>query len=147
MYLADKTYVTVDGVRVNRVYGGMYEGLPDKEMNDRIIAEAQTSFEKEWGKRRVHVVDPPRREPKIMGYDKLPQHMQDRYPNAERIPDYQYQVWLTSFTTFNEDDDGTELVLVFYVDKSDFLDKTLTELLQEATTNVVWKDVARGFGF
>lgn len=128
-------------------YGGMLEGLPTKEQNDKIIERAKTSFEKDWGTRQVHLVEPKRSEPKIMGYDSVPDRMKEHYPNPERLPDCLFQVWLTSWTTYDKEDDGTLVVLVFFVDKTAAINKTLKELVTEASVSFKWKDVAKGFGY
>lgn len=145
--LNDGTSVRVSGVRMGTPYGGMLEGLPTKAQNDKIIERAKTSFTKDWGTRQVHLVGPKRSEPKIMGHDSVPDRLKDLYPDPERLPDCLFQVWLDSWTTYDKADDGTEVVLVFFVDKTAAINKTLKELVTEASVSFKWKDVAKGFGY
>jgi len=131
---------------MSRIYGGMMEGLPTKEQNDRIIEKAKTSFHVLWGNRQVHVVEPLRSEPRVMGGLKsMPKHMLEHYPDPERLPDNMFQVWLNSWTTYDDDDHGTEAVLVFFVDETAAINKTLKELITETSTSFKWKDIAKGF--
>ena len=147
--LHDGTKVRVDGVIMSRPYGGMMEGIPTRSMNEEIMEEAKTSFHKQWGTRKVHVVDPPRTIPKIAGHDSpetWPEMARRAHPNPERLPECMYHVWLHSCDTPEGTDwDGSELVLVFFVDMDSSIKEPLETLIRGATVSFQWKDVAQGF--
>jgi hypothetical protein len=136
--LNDGTMVRIDGVRVSRPYGGMMEGLPTKKQNDAIIEDAKRSSIKLWGSRQTHLIEPLRTPLEgIWGH----------YKDPERMPDYLFQVWLSSWTTFNDVDDGTEVVLIFFTAAETAENLSLAEQIAKQSETFQWKDVAKGFGF
>jgi len=153
LILHDGTKVQVDGLRMSRVYAGMMEGIPTKEQNDSIIEKAKTSFHKLWGERKAHVVDPVTTVPKIMGllagHGEIPDNIKKMYPDPQALPDYMYQVWLSSFVTIDFEDisNGTEVVLIFFADKEAMQQQTLPQLIHDASKSFLWKDVCEGWEF
>lgn len=145
--LEDGTKVRINGLQLSLPYSGMMEGLPTRAMNEKIIEKSQTSFEKQWGKRKTHVVNPPRSEPQVFGYATLPEKYHKIYKNPEKIPDCMFQIWLSSFVTFDKDDDGTGVVLIFFVDKEAAFGSSIEKLIQGASKTFLWKNIAEGFGF
>lgn len=145
--LHDETSVRISGIRMSRPYGGMLEGVPTKKQNERIIEEAKTSFHKMWGDRKVHVVAPVTTIPKIFGHGNIPNNIKEHYPDPQALPDCMFQVWLDSWTTFDEDDDGTEVVLIFFVDKETADNQSMSQMLVEASKTFKWEDIAKGFGY
>lgn len=143
--LQDGTTVSINGVIFDDIYGGMLEGVPDKELNQRILDRQLTQFQKLWGGRKAYLVDPTRRPVKHLG-GSLPPHLQDRYKNAERLPDVAISVWLSSWWAPSDEDDGTLLVLIFLVDKKEAYNTPLQDLIISYSAGLDWKTVAQGFG-
>lgn len=137
------TRVRVEGVIMGRPYGGMLEGIPTREQNTKILESAKKSFAKRWGQRTTHLIDPPRRAPKVAGYDSLPDRIKNHYKDPECLPEVQVSVWLSCFTPKNKENDGSEVVLIFYIEMEDFLTRPLAELLQAQP--FIWADVAGDF--
>lgn len=134
MKLACGSEVKIEAINADRTYAGLILGTPDEEMNQCIILHAQSSIEKYWGTRKIHLVEP---EIKQVPYG-------DREGTFPCLPKYCLRVWLTSIEA--ERGDGTELVVVIYTNE-DIYEKPLSVLVYEKIKDIDWKTVSEEWYF
>ena len=118
---------------VESTYAGLLEGLPSREMNDRLLSVLVGRVQSIFGDWPVHVIEPPRR----TGEDR-----RGRGP-VERLPD----CWVAADFTASPIDsamDGSRLILVWFQETAFPMpaDAILAQL-----RGVDWEGLARDFEF
>lgn len=123
--LACGRVVCVDAFSVEQTYGGMLAGVPDKELNDEIIASALLS--EEWGERKTHLIEPEI----IKGAG-----------GALFLPEYTCKAWLVCHDN-NKGGDGSELVVVWFAYA--VFHNTLEDFIACAIVDLPWDELAESF--
>jgi len=123
--LACGRVVHVDAFSVEPTYGGMLAGVPDKELNDEIIAAALLS--EEWGERKTHLVEP------VVITGKC---------GAPLLPEWTCKAWLVCHDPV-ENGDGSELVVVWFAYA--VFDHPLNAVVANAAIDLPWDELAEDF--
>jgi len=136
--LADGREVEIDGYSVSRTYAGLFEGLPTRESNEAAIRNAQRDLGKLWGKRLVHVVPP-----KVTPITGLRADVIERYPNAEKLPDFLCMVQITSHKTVLPDGEacGSHAFLIWF-QGLDGMNESILEQAKRILGGLSWAEVA-----
>jgi hypothetical protein len=123
--LACGRVVHVDAFSVEQTYGGMLAGVPDKELNDEIIASALLS--EEWGERKTHLIEPEI----IKGAG-----------GALFLPEYTCKAWLVCHDPVKKGD-GSELVIVWFAYV--VFNHPLNAVVANAAIDLPWDELAEDF--
>jgi hypothetical protein len=123
--LACGRVVHVDAFSVEQTYAGMLCGVPDKEMNDEIIAAALLN--EEWGERKTHLIDPV---------------IIPRECGTPVLPPCLCKAWLVCHDK-NKGGDGSELVVVWFAYA--VFDHSLDAVISNAVVDLPWDELAVAF--
>jgi len=123
--LACGRVVHVDAFSVEQTYAGMLAGVPDKELNDEIIADALLN--EEWSERKTHLI-----EPVII----------TRECGAPVLPPCICRAWLVCHDPVKKGD-GSELVVVWFAYA--VFDYPLNAVVANAAIDLPWDELAEDF--
>lgn len=111
------------GFKISKTYGGMLEGIPNKEINSEIIHNAMNL--KDWGERKTLLIKPDENEvEKMLKY-------------------FLFKAWIVSYDS--EKFDGKELVLIWFDDLNP--DVSIKDMIETQLTEKIWHKHATGFYF
>ncbi|MCB9927779.1 MAG: hypothetical protein H6822_36955 [Planctomycetaceae bacterium] len=122
--------VYISDFHYSRTYGGLLEGSPDEEMNNRIIQRALSRMDSIWGKRRTHLIPP---------------EVDTKDPEHPSLPSTELTAWITCHEPVNHQYMGSELVLVWYVDDEAFETSSIRDVTSAALNAINWNDLADDF--
>lgn len=134
------TVVTTDGrwlwcgrIEQESVYAGLLEGLPTREMNQRLLDRLEARLVKEHTRRGFLLIEP---EQKPIDYD-------GRYPfgTPAALPSIQVKAWLRSPGSAKDGDPnyGSSLVVVWFQDEFAF---PIDEKVHEQLVALDWAKLA-----
>jgi hypothetical protein len=118
--------VALQAFYCHETYGGYLEGRLEC-INQAILSKVPTCMNRLWGPRKTILIPLP--EDEFLG----------------QLPKWQVHVWLESQSPINDDDDGSELVAVFF--RHSVLDVNLNSLVFEAVRSIDWRAEAQGFSY
>lgn len=122
--------VYLDDFHYSRTYGGLLEGSPNAEMNARIVKRAMERMEPIWGKRKTHLIPP---------------EIDHSDPQHPSLPSTELTAWLTCNEPNDSHFDGSELVLIWYVDDGEFELSSIHEVTSRALKQINWSELAEDF--
>lgn len=138
----------VDSFYITPTYAGLICGVPDREMNLRIIATAKSRLEGLWGDRDcIHVIGAAITTLKkdMILYDDLPKHIQNDIKEGERLPPVECMVWLTSWTPIKDKSMcGSHSFVIFY-QSEEMLELPIAKQVEAACSGLSWKQIAEDF--
>jgi len=120
--------VAVEALYFLRTYLGLLEGRPDREMNDRILAQVRTEMVPLWGERRVHVIPPV---------------IDESDPAHPALPRLRFTAWLCCYQPIREPNAGSELVVVWF--REECPGEPLDKVVGDAIRSLPWVELARDF--
>ena len=118
--------VTLDAFEYSRTYAGLLEGLPNAEINSRIIEEALAKGL--WGPRKTHLVPPV---------------IDERDPKHPRLPSACLQAWVWCNDPIDPAFMGSALVVVWFADEC--LADTIADVVFRAIRGLPWEQLAEDF--
>ncbi len=133
--------VDVDAIYASETYGGMLEGLPTAELNERLATtRVQETVAKLWGDgRHVHVIPPK------VAYLRVERGMAlaSREPTANpKLPPVRVVAWLSSWKPVRDPDEhGSHAFVAWFQDDGD----VSPARVQGALAGLDWRAVARDF--
>jgi len=120
--------VSVDAIDYSRTYSGLLMGLPNAEINDRIIERALVGRESSWGKRPTHLIQPV---------------IERKDPEHPRLAPVLLRAWLTCNEPVNPNFMGSELVVVWFSEEC-HLD-SIDNIVSRAVCGLPWEQLAGDF--
>lgn len=117
------TELNLKGFKISETYGGVIEGVPNKEINTEIILSAKKH--KEWGERKTLVIKP------------------DKNEVENKLKYYLFKAWIVSYETMKFD--GKQLVLVWFDEFNP--DASIKSIIETHLTEKRWNKHAEGFSF
>src|SRR5262245_20241886 len=122
--------VSLDAFDYSRTYGGLLEGLPNAEMNRRIIERAQAEREGSWGPRKTHLIPPV---------------VDARDPKHPAFSPALLRAWLHCNEPIDPAFMGSALVVVWFAEEC--LDEPITEVVFRAIRGLPWDQLADDFNW
>ena len=123
-------FVYISDFHYSRTYGGLLEGSPNEEMNNRIIQHALSRMDSIWGKRRTHLIPP---------------EVDTTEPKHPSLPSTELTAWITCNEPVNDQFMGSELVLVWYIDDEKFEVSSIRDVTAEVLNAINWSELAEDF--
>jgi hypothetical protein len=120
--------VWLDSFDYSRTYGGLLEGLPNAEINSRIIARARVM--ESWGPRKTHLIPP---------------EVDARDPRHPALPPALLRAWLWCGEPIDPAYMGSELVVVWFSEEC--LDEPIAEMVLRAVRGLPWDQLADDFNW
>lgn len=111
-----------------RTYGSLLEGLPNSQLNERIIEQALTGREKSWGKRKAHLIAP---------------NIDLRDAKHPQLPPVGLRVWLTCYEPVDPAFMGSELVVVWF--EQECHHEPISKVVYRAIRSLAWDRLAADF--
>jgi len=110
--------VEVEAFSMNRTYGGLLVGEPNKVMNDSIIGSI--SYSKDWGNRKALL------------------EKKNMYSKKNVLKPIIYSVWLTSeaVTEKLKINDSSSIVLLWFGEES--MEKSIKDIIIEGISDFDW---------
>lgn len=129
---------TFDHYTVYKTYSGCYEGAPP---TDKMLEIVKNRVTRHWGDRAIHIVNPEARwhSPFEEQYKEVYAKHGKSYPANDMLPSWTHCAWCNG-PAKDPDDDGTELVIVWFSDEPGIN-------LADVINKVDWDTHAKGFGF
>lgn len=121
--------VEVDAFYFQYTYLSLYEGSPDRALNDDIIKRAASEMRPLWGDRQTHVIPPA---------------VDESDPRHPALPPVRFTVWLTS-DPIDPDRHGSELVVVWF--QSECSGQPIEQIIAEGIRQLPWNKLARDFEY
>lgn len=122
--------VHISHFHYSRTYGGLLEGRPDEEMNNRILRGAVIRMQSIFGKRKTHLILP-----KV-------DMTNSKYPT---LPSTELTAWLTCDDSVNEKYMGSETLIVWYLQDKLFEECTIREATSAALHTINWSELAQDY--
>jgi hypothetical protein len=120
--------VMLDSFDYSRTYAGLLEGLPNSEMNGRIIERALVYRDSTWGKRKVHLIQPTL-------------NLTD--PAHPALPPVLMRAWLVCFNPVDPAFMGSELVVDWFT--AECHTEAIADVVFRAVRGLPWEQLARDF--
>ena len=120
--------VTLDAFDYARTYSGLLEGLPNAEMNARIVARALAARDGSWGRRKTHLIPPA---------------IDDRDPAHPALPFALLRAWLICCEPIDPAFQGSELAVVWFADECH--DEPIADVVFRAIRGLPWEKLAEDF--
>ena len=137
----DGREVRIDAFYVTRTYGGVLEGFPTKDLNDRLIESTKETLAALWGeKRKIHVVEPRRTKPHLSGLElKFGQSRE----GEERLPAESCMAWLSS-ASIGKDACGSHAFIIWWEGcAGDSM--SIPARVQEGILGRKWEEIAEDY--
>lgn len=133
--------INIDSFYMTLTYGGMLEGVPTREGNEKHVEHTiPHNVKKLWGSgRKIHVVKPHVEQINGLAADAL-----KRYENPERFPRYECYAWLTCSQPLERDADGSHAFLVWWTHDLPRM-STFEEWIGEPLKGLRWTDIAKDY--
>jgi hypothetical protein len=118
--------VMLDAFEYSRTYGGLLEGLPNAEINSRIIEGALA--ERSWGLRKTHLIPP---------------EVDTRDPRHPELPPALLRAWVWCNDPINPAFMGSSLVVVWFAHECHA--DTIADVVFRAIRGLPWEQLAEDF--
>lgn len=120
--------VWLDSFDYSPTYGGLLEGLPNAEINSRIIEQALANGS--WGLRKTHLIPP---------------EVDIRDPNHPTLPPALLRAWLWCGEPIDPRFMGSHLVVVWF--DRECLDEPIADVVFRAVRRLPWDQLADDFNW
>lgn len=120
--------VAVDALYYQETYLSLLEGVPNQEINARILERVRSEMVPLWGERPVYVVPP------------AISLLNHEHPV---LPAVRFTAWLTCYQPIKEINAGSELVVVWF--REECSDEPLEDIVYDAIRSLSWEELARDF--
>jgi len=128
-------HVSVSNFYYNRTYSGLIAGIPNEEINNRIVDKAMNRMDSIWGIRKTHLIPPTITMKPVRSSGST-------YPS---LPSTELTAWITCLMPINDEHMASELVLVWYVDDKAFEASSIRDVTSDALNMINWSEVAEGY--
>jgi hypothetical protein len=120
--------VAVDALYYQRTYLSLFEGRPNRKLNESILEKVRREMTPLWGDRRVHIIPPA---------------IDDSDPTHPVLPRVRFTVWLTCYQPIKEPNAGSELVVVWF--REECSGEPLDKIIGDAIRSLPWEELAQDF--